>query len=142
MLLLWPLGNAWRRHTAAQGRTKGGDALVRNAVRLFYIAALLTAFGTQSSAAGAADVAAIHAADSAWEKAYNGGDVEGVAGLYDANAVLLPPGAPPAKGREAIRAFFAKDMAESGKAGVRFILGAKPDGGVSGSWGWSSGTTS
>jgi ketosteroid isomerase-like protein len=115
--------------------------MIRNAARLFYIAALLTTFSsTESSAAGAADVAAIHAADSAWEKAYNGGDVEGVVSLYDANAVLLPPGAPPAKGREAIRAFFAKDMAESGKAGVRFILGAKPDGGVSGSWGWSSGT--
>ena len=52
----------------------------------------------------------------------------------------LPPGAPPATGREAIRAFFANDMAESGEAGVRFILGAKPDGGVSGPWGWSSGT--
>ena len=38
-------------------------------------------------------MAAIHAADSAWEKAYNGGDVEGVVSLYDANAVLLPPGA-------------------------------------------------
>jgi ketosteroid isomerase-like protein len=115
--------------------------MIRNVTRLFYIAALLTVFSAQSSAADAAEeVAALHAPDSAWEKAYNGGDVEGVVSLYDANAVLLPPGAPPAKGRDAIRAFFAKDMAESGKAGVRFILGPKPDGGVSGSWGWSSGT--
>ena len=115
--------------------------MIRNVTRLFYIAAALAAFSTEAAAADAVkEVAALHAADSAWEKAYNGGDVEGVVSLYDANSVLFPPGAPPAKGRDAIRAFFAKDMAESGKAGVRFILGPKPDGGVFGSWGWSSGT--
>jgi hypothetical protein len=43
------------------------------------------------------------------------------------------------KGRAAIKAFFAKDTAESQKAGVTFILDAKPAGGVSGDMGWQSG---
>lgn len=114
--------------------------MIKIAGRLFCIAALLMAFSTVSSAADTAEVAALHAADSAWEKAYNGGDVEGVVRLYDADAVLLPPGAPPAHGRDAIRAYFAEAVAESGEAGVRFILHETPVGGVCGSWGWSSGT--
>lgn len=114
--------------------------MIRIEARFLYIAAMLTAFGTLSAVASEADVAALHVADSAWETAYNGGDVEGVVSLYDADAVLLPPGAPPAKGRDAIRAYFANNMAEAGEAGIRFILGANPDGGVSGTWGWSSGT--
>jgi ketosteroid isomerase-like protein len=43
-------------------------------------------------------------------------------------------------GRAAIRAFFAKDTAASAKAGVKFSLGPKPEGGVSGDMGWASGT--
>ena len=54
--------------------------------------------------------------------------------------MLLPPGAPGAKGRAAIRAFFAKDIPASQKDGIVFSLGAKPDGGVSGNMGWVSGT--
>lgn len=35
---------------------------------------------------------------------------------------------------------FSTESSGAGAAAVRFVLGAKPDGGVSGSWGWSSGT--
>lgn len=105
---------------------------------------LLTATALVSAAAIAADpaaeVAALHAADDAWAKAYNGGDVDGVVALYDEHAVLLPPSAPAASGQAAIRAFFAREIPESAKAGVRFSLGANPGGGVSGRMGWSSGT--
>ena len=73
-------------------------------------------------------------------KAYNAGDVATVASLHDEHAVLLPPGAPAAHGRAAIRAFLAKGMAASSKNGVTFTLGAKPDGGVSGDMGWASGS--
>ena len=97
-------------------------------------------FGTESKAADTAkDVAALQAVDQAWAKAYNAGNAEGVASLYDEQAVLLPPGSPAVKGRAAIKAFFAKDTAESRKAGVTFILDAKPAGGVSGDMGWQSG---
>lgn len=93
-----------------------------------------------SAADPAADVAALHAADDAWAKAYNSGNVDGVVALYDEHAVLLPPGAPAATGRAAIRAFFTADIAEAMKAGARFNLGANPTGGVFGDTGWSSGT--
>jgi ketosteroid isomerase-like protein len=85
-------------------------------------------------------VAAVHAADDSWVKAYNSGDLDTVVSLYDENAVIYPPGAPPAHGRAAIRAFFVKDNAEFLRGGLIFSLGTKPDGGVAGDLGWSSGT--
>jgi len=90
----------------------------------------------------AADLAAMHAVDQAWLKAYNSGDADTIAGLYDEKAILLPPGAPAAHGRAAIRTFLASDMAASKKAGVAFHLGPNPDGGANGDMGWVSGTYS
>jgi len=100
----------------------------------------LVVFSNESSAADSAkEIAALQAADLNWAKAYNAGNADAVASLYDENAVLLPPGAPGVDGRAAIKAFFAKDTAESQKAGITFMLGAKPAGGVSGDMGWQSG---
>ena len=82
----------------------------------------------------------MHAVDQAWVKAYNDNDAEGAAKLYDENAMLFPPGAPAMKGRGAIKAFLAADMAASAKEGIKFSLGPNPDGGVSGNLGWVSGT--
>ena len=111
------------------------------AVKLFCIVLALAAFGIESLAAdSSAEVAALHGVDQVWVKSYNGGDVDGMANLYDEHAVLMPPGAPAANGRAAIHAFFAKDTAESAKAGLKFSLGPKPDGGASGDMGWASGT--
>jgi len=114
---------------------------IANAARLLPIIVLVAFFSIESSGAESArGVAALHAVDQSWVKAYNSGDVDTVAGLYDEHAMLLPPGSPGANGRAAIRTFFAKDIAESQKAGVVFALGPKPDGGVSGDMGWVSGT--
>jgi uncharacterized protein (TIGR02246 family) len=101
----------------------------------------LAVFGIESSAADSAkEVAALQAVDQNWAKAYNAGNADAVASLYDEQAVLLPPGVPGVSGRAAIKAFFVKDTAESQKAGVAFTLGSKPAGGVSGDMGWQSGT--
>jgi len=101
----------------------------------------LTVFGIEALAADAAkEIAALEAADKNWEKAYAAGNSDAIANLYDEQAVLLPPGAPPVKGRAAIKAFFVKDIAEAQKSGVAFILGPNPAGGVSGDMGWQSGT--
>ena len=101
----------------------------------------LAVFCLEASAADTAkDVAALQAVDQNWAKAYNSGHADAVANLYDEQAVLLPPGAPGVNGRAAIKAFFAKDTAESQKAGVIFTLGPKPAGGVSGDMGWQSGS--
>lgn len=88
------------------------------------------------------DVAAMHAVDQAWLKAYNSGDANAIAGLYDDNAILMPPGAPAAHGRAAIRTYLAADMAAAKKAGVVFHLGPRPDGGSNGDMGWVSGSYS
>ena len=92
------------------------------------------------AADAAADVAAMQAVDQTWLKAYNAADADTIAGLYDEQAILQPPGAPSAHGRAAIRAYFVSDVAASKKAGVAFHLGSKPDGGASGDLGWVSGT--
>jgi ketosteroid isomerase-like protein len=99
----------------------------------------LVVFSNEAAADSAKEIAALQAADQSWAKAYNAGNADGVASLYDEHAVLLPPGAPGINGRAAIKAFFVKDTAESQKAGVTFTLGAKPAGGVSGDTGWQSG---
>jgi uncharacterized protein (TIGR02246 family) len=112
----------------------------RLAGQLLSIAALgLCSFGASAAGSGG-DVAALHAVDQAWVKAFNSNDPEAVAKLYDENAILFPPGAPPAKGRAAIRATLAKEMAGAAKDGISFALDPKPDGGVSGNMGWVSGT--
>ena len=101
----------------------------------------LAVFSIESSAADSAkEMAALQAVDQNWAKAYNAGNADAVAILYDEQAVLLPPNAPGVKGRAAIKAFFVKDTAESQKAGVAFTLGPKPAGGVFGDMGWQSGT--
>ena len=90
--------------------------------------------------ADAEALAAVHATDESWAKAYNGGDLESVIGLYDPQAIIFPPGAPATRGRAAIRAYFAKDMPESNKNGYVFSINPRPAGGVSGDMGWASGT--
>lgn len=90
--------------------------------------------------AAGADEAAIRAQTSSWAKAYNAGDAKGVAAQYADDALLLPPGAPAAKGRAAILDFFTKDVAASQAAGVVFNINPKTDVGVSGNMGWESGS--
>jgi len=115
--------------------------LITKAARIGCAIVALAMFSIESMAADAStDMTALRAADQSWQKAYNGGNADGVASLYDEQAVLLPPGAPAAKGRAAIKAFFTKDIAESKKAGVVFTLGPDPAGGISGNMGWQSGT--
>ena len=111
-------------------------------VSLSFLGLAFAFLGVDVLAADAGEVAAIHAVNQTWLKAYNGGDANAVAGLYDEKAVLLPPGAPAPHGRAAIHAFFVSDIAASKKAGVTLHLGPNPDGGANGNMGWASGTYS
>jgi uncharacterized protein (TIGR02246 family) len=114
---------------------------LRRAATLFGLALALVIGSVPSFAADpASEVAAIHAVDDVWVKAFNGRDADTMAAQYDEHAVLLPPGAPAAHGRAAIRAFFAKMMPEAAKEGLAFSLGATPAGGAHGDMGWSSGS--
>lgn len=93
-----------------------------------------------AAGAGKSDVAAIHAVDQAWLKAFKAADGEAFAKLYDENAVLMPPNAPTVAGRAAIRDFLVKQAQGAAQAGMVFSFGDQPDGGASGNLGWSSGT--
>jgi len=87
----------------------------------------------------AADEAALKDATQTWLKAYNAGDADTIAGLYTDDAVLMPPHAPVANGKAAIREFVAKDAASAKAAGVKLVPGAATAG-VNGDWGWESGS--
>jgi uncharacterized protein (TIGR02246 family) len=100
----------------------------------------LVALAGYAHAAAGGDEAAIREQTTSWIKAYNGGDAKAIAALYAEDAVLLPPGAPAAKGRAAIREFMTKDIAGSKAAGAVFHVNPKTDVGVSGDMGWESGT--
>src|SRR5215218_6628771 len=106
-----------------------------------FIAGVSFLLGCAGASAGdkSKDEAAIRAVNPAWAKAYNAADAKGVSALYAQDAVLLPPGAPAANGNAAIQAYFAKDVAESAKAGVTFNLAPKTDVGISGDLAWESG---
>jgi uncharacterized protein (TIGR02246 family) len=114
------------------------NAATKAATRVGFIFALAIC-SVSSAADPAGDVAALEAVDQAWAKAYNAGDVDAIANLYDEQAVLLPPGAPAASGRAAIREFFTKDVAGSQAGGVSMSIGIEPAGGATGELGWSSG---
>jgi uncharacterized protein (TIGR02246 family) len=109
------------------------------AVAMIAVAGSMTGLAHAASPT-AADEAALRAQTASWEKAYNAGDAKGVAAQYADDALLLPPGSPGVRGRAAILAFFAKEVADSKAAGVVFVIDPKTDVGVAGNMGWESGT--
>lgn len=87
----------------------------------------------------AADEAALKATTVTWLEAYNTGDVEKMVALYTDDAVLMPPHAPVARGRDAIRAFLTAETAGAKTAGIKLVPGAATAG-VAGDTGWESGS--
>jgi len=79
------------------------------------------------------------AADQTFMQANYKGDLETVVALYAEDAVLLPSNAPAAKGRDAIRKYYAADIAGL-KSGESDVI-VESTQGVSGNLGWSSGRT-
>ena len=65
-------------------------------------------FGALAGAAGAQDKATIEQLNEKFVAAFNKGDAAAVAAMYTEDAVVLPPGADMVRGRENIRAFWAK----------------------------------
>jgi len=88
-------------------------------LRSFVLGALcIVAFAASGSAHAADKVkAAIDAANRTFLEAYAKGDAATVASVYAADAVVMPPGAPPAKGRAAIQKFWQGAM-DSGVTNV------------------------
>ena len=91
-------------------------------------------------AAVADDAATIRAGTQTWVQLFNAGSASGLIALYADDAVLMPPGAPLARGQAAIKAHLAKEIAGAKAGGVAFVLGTENEVGVSGDLAWHSGT--
>jgi uncharacterized protein (TIGR02246 family) len=87
-----------------------------------------------------ADIAALKANGHVWFDRYNAGDAQGVAALYASDAILLPAGAPMARGHEAIRQYLAEDIEKSRASGLSFKASDVTDGAIDGGTGWITGT--
>lgn len=84
----------------------------------------------------AADEQAIRAINPLWFKAHQAGDVEGLVALYADDAVISAPGAPAARGKDAIRAAFTKEIAGMKAAGLSQTSGTNGEFAVSGDLGY------
>ena len=83
----------------------------RSALAAIGLIATAAAVSTPSAADTGEDKAALRAADEAFMRAYWKGDLEAVVALYAQDAVLLPANSPEVKGRDAIRKYYAADLA-------------------------------
>lgn len=87
-----------------------------------------------------ADEAKLKADITKWMDDFNAGNADGLASQYAEDAVLMPPNAPVATGRAAIRAALAAEAAGV-KAGSLTMKSTATTGvGVSGDLAWMSGT--
>jgi uncharacterized protein (TIGR02246 family) len=78
--------------------------------------ACAVAFCLAASAAIAQDKATIEKLNDAFEAAFAKGDAAALAGMYAEDATVLPSGAPMAKGRAAIQAFWGGAIAQLSSA--------------------------
>jgi ketosteroid isomerase-like protein len=111
----------------------------KSVVVVALLAGCLTAASLATPAADDKAKDAIRAHTASWFKAYNAGDVDAVVTLYAEDAIIMPPGAPVARGRVAIREYLAKDIAGAQAAGATIAAGKWHDVGVSGDLGWDCG---
>ena len=88
----------------------------------------------------AADRAKLEADALIWFDHYAKADGEAMANLYAEDALLMPPGAPAVTGRAGIKTFLGEDSAKTKAAGVSLKNGSVTGSGVSGDFGWISGT--
>ena len=88
----------------------------------------------------AADEAKLQADALIWFEHYANVDADGMANLYAEDALLMPPGAPAARGRSGIKTFLGEDAAKSKGAGISLKNGAVTGTGINGDTGWISGT--
>ncbi len=116
-------------------------AMTHNLIALVLGTFLMSACAPPAPAAvdTTADQAALKDITATWMKSYNSGDADTIAGLYAEDAVLMPPHAPVASGRAAIREFISKDSADAKSAGLKLVNGPETVG-VNGEWGWNSGS--
>jgi uncharacterized protein (TIGR02246 family) len=118
-----------------------GETVKTSGLAAATIAGLFALAGCQKGTVDTtADVAAIRANTAAWATAYNTGDGEAMAASYAEDAVLLPPNAPAAVGRAAIREFLETDSQGTRAAGITFNIPGDGPVQVSGDLAYESGS--
>jgi uncharacterized protein (TIGR02246 family) len=115
-------------------------------MRLYKTAALMTAAtaivgltACQPAAPSAKELDAIKAVNGVWAQHFNAGDAGALTNLYWDDAVLMPPGAPSAKGHEAIRASFTREIESAKTAGLTMNIEHGPIR-LTGKMAWQDGT--
>jgi len=88
----------------------------------------------------AADKAKLEADALVWFDHYANADGDAMANLYAEDALLMPPGAAAVTGRAGIKTFLGADSAAAKAAGVSLKNKAVTGSGVSGDYGWISGS--
>ena len=88
----------------------------------------------------AADKAKLEADALVWFDHYANADGEAMANLYAEDALLMPPGVAAMTGRAAIKTYLGADSAGAKAAGISLKNKAVTGSGVSGDYGWISGT--
>jgi len=83
----------------------------RTALATMGLAAIAASASAPTATDTAADEAALRAADQTFTRAAWTGDLETMVALYAEDAVLMPADAPEVKGRDAIRKYYAADIA-------------------------------
>jgi ketosteroid isomerase-like protein len=113
--------------------------VIRFALASMGLIAIASSAFTPTATDTVTDEAALRAADASFMRAYWTGDLESVVAHYAEHPVLLPANAPPAAARDTIRKYYAAELTDlkPGEAGM--MLDSTQ--GVSGTLGWSSGST-
>ncbi|HET6264223.1 MAG TPA: DUF4440 domain-containing protein [Usitatibacter sp.] len=106
-------------------------------LRLAAVAACSITIASPALAAGDED--RIRAGTQSWVKSFNSGNAGAVVAVYAEDAVLMPPGAPPARGTAAIKEAIAKEIAGAKKGAVTFAIGTGDEVNVIGDMAWHSG---
>jgi ketosteroid isomerase-like protein len=88
----------------------------------------------------AADKAKLQTDALSWFDHFAAADSEGLANLYAEDALLMPPNAPAANGRPAIKTYFGAMVSQAKAAGLSVKQGQVTGCDVSGDMGWISGT--
>lgn len=96
--------------------------------------------GAAGSSSAAADEAAIRAAGTTWDKAFNARDAGALAALYAPDAVLMPETARTARGSAAIRDFLGIYTRLLAEGGYTVLIDSATDIEVSGNLAIRSGT--
>jgi ketosteroid isomerase-like protein len=103
-------------------------------------AALFAVAGCQKPGVDTSAVEAeIKGAAADWAAAYNAGDADALAARYADHAVVMPANSPMLVGRDAFRAFIAKDSAAVKAAGLTLAID-EGTAGVVGDLAWHSGS--